>query len=72
MENTSETVQNAVSMSRRGRPVDPNSGLSRARQVFASLPTGTTRKQAIAAFQGIGLAKDTSAAYYSVIKRSTR
>lgn len=59
----------------RGRPVDPNSGLSQARTVYESLPSdGRTRKDAITAFQGIevngkGLTQATSAAYYSVITR---
>ncbi len=59
----------------RGRPVDPNSGLSQARAVYASLPVdGRARKDAIAAFQkitvsGKALTEATSAAYYSVINR---
>lgn len=63
---------------RRGRPVDPNSGLSKARAVYASLPTGANgRKEAIAAFQGIvvdgkNLSEATSAAYYSVITRASK
>ncbi len=59
----------------RGRPVDPLSGLSQARSVYASLPAdGRTRKDAIAAFQkitvnGKTLTEATSAAYFSVINR---
>lgn len=56
---------------RRGRPVDPNSGLARARAMFASLPAGLTRQEVIAKFQTLGLSKDTAAAYYSVIKRKS-
>ena len=54
---------------RRGRPVDPNSGLARARAAFAALPDGSTRQDAIAKFQTLGLSKDTAAAYYTVINR---
>lgn len=59
----------------RGRPVDPTSGLSQARSVYASLPVdGRTRKDAITAFQqisvnGKNLTEATSAAYFSVINR---
>lgn len=59
----------------RGRPVDPTSGLSQARSVYASLPVdGRTRKVAIEAFQkitvnGKALTEATSAAYFSVINR---
>lgn len=59
----------------RGRPTDPNSGLSKARAVYASLPAGgNDRKAAIAAFQNItvsggNLSAGTSAAYFSVITR---
>lgn len=63
---------------RRGRPVDPNSGLSKARAVYAGLPAGANgRKEAIAAFQtivvdGKALSEATSAAYYSVITRASK
>lgn len=61
----------APSQKRRGRPVDPQSGLTKARALFATLPAGTTRQEAIAQFQTLGLSKDTSAAYYSVINRKS-
>lgn len=60
----------------RGRPVDPRSSLTKAREVFASIPQADrTRKNAIAQFQTIDtytgkLSKDTAAAYYSVIMRN--
>ena len=56
---------------RRGRPVDPNSGLAKARALFATLPATSTRQEVIAQFQTLGLSKDTSAAYYSVINRKS-
>ncbi len=64
------------SQKQRGRPTDPNSSLSKARTVYASLPAGgNDRKSAIAAFQNITvsdgskLSAGTSAAYFSVITR---
>lgn len=65
------TESTATVQKRRGRPVDPESGLTRARSVFASLPAGSSRQDAIAAFQTLGLSKDTAAAYYSVINRKS-
>jgi len=68
-------TDNTVTQKQRGRPVDPNSGLTKARQLFDSLPVeGRTRKAAIAAFQtisvgGKNLSEATSAAYFSVINR---
>lgn len=56
---------------RRGRPVDPNSGLARARALFASIPAGTSRGDVISQFQTLGLSKDTASAYYSVINRKS-
>ena len=61
----------STTQKRRGRPVDPNSGLARARALFATLPADSTRKEVIAKFQTLGLSKDTAAAYYSVIKRKS-
>lgn len=57
----------------RGRPVDPNSGLNRARVLYATLPDGSnSRKEAIAAFQSqLGLSAGTAAAYFSVITRKS-
>jgi hypothetical protein len=66
-----------VAQKRRGRPVDVNGGLFKARAVFAGLPAGSTRQQAIAAFQlitdanGKAMSKGTAAAYYSVINRKS-
>ncbi len=74
---TAETAAPAT-QKRRGRPVDPNSALSQARAVFASLPAGSTRKDAIAAFQasvksGTELvSKETAAAYYALIQRGNK
>ena len=61
----------STTQKRRGRPVDPNSGLARARAMFATLPADLTRQEVIAKFQTLGLSKDTAAAYYSVIKRKS-
>lgn len=79
MSDSVEPVVNAVvetavetSSRRRGRPVDPNSGLARARALWATLPEGTSRQAAIAQFQTLGLSKDTASAYYSVITRKAR
>lgn len=69
MLNNTVSVQPAK---RRGRPIDLNSALTRARTAFSTLPESVSRKEAIAKFQELGISKDTSAAYYSVIKRSTR
>lgn len=66
---TASTTQ--TTQKRRGRPVDPNSGLARARALFATLPADSTRQEVIAKFQTLGLSKDTAAAYYSVIKRKS-
>ena len=62
----------------RGRPVDSDSGLYKARQVFASLPEdGRGRKDAISAFTKIEtkpgklMSKGTAAAYYTVINRAS-
>lgn len=74
-DNTGSTPQK-----RRGRPVDANSGLAKARSLFATLPVeGRTRQSVIEAFQTIDMpdgdngtkkiSKDTAAAYYSVINR---
>lgn len=72
------TTSTSTSTSKqRGRPVDPTSGLSQARAVYASLPVdGRSRKEAIAAFQkitvnGNALTEATSAAYFSVINRKS-
>lgn len=55
----------------RGRPVDPDSGLAKARVLFASMPAGAnSRKETIAAFTSqLNLSAGTAAAYYSVINR---
>lgn len=64
-----------TSQKRRGRPVNPNSALSKARALFATLPAGTSRQDVIAKFQtlsneaGQPVSKGTAAAYYSVITR---
>lgn len=71
MTDTTATTTATTTQKRRGRPVDPNSGLARARALFASLPAGSTRQDAIAKFQTLGLSKDTAAAYYSVINRKS-
>lgn len=60
------------SQKRRGRPVDPNGQLSKARAAFSSLPAGTSRQNAIAEFVKLGIKKDTAAAYYSVITRKAK
>lgn len=72
-DNTATTTapSNPAPQKRRGRPVDPNSGLARARAAAAALPAGTSRQDTIAAFVGLGLSKDTAAAYYSVINRKS-
>ena len=62
----------ATPQKRRGRPLDPTGYLGRARALFGTLPAGTSRQDTITAFQGLGMTKDTAAAYYSVIKRSTK
>lgn len=69
-----EATETVTAQKRPGRPVDPNSGLARARALFASIPAdGRTRKSVIAQFQSqLGLSKDTSAAYYSVINRKPK
>lgn len=66
-----DTTATTAAQKRRGRPVDPNSGLARARALFATLPADSTRQDAIAKFQTLGLSKDTAAAYYSVINRKS-
>ena len=75
MTNTTNAVDTATTtpapQKRRGRPVDPNSGLARARAHAATLPAGTSRQDTIAAFVSLGLSKDTAAAYYSVINRKS-
>lgn len=55
----------------RGRPADPNSGLAKARALFAGMPEGErNRKATIAKFvSDLGLSEGTSAAYFSVINR---
>ena len=68
---TVDTTAAPAPQKRRGRPVDPNSGLARARAHAATLPAGTSRQDTIAAFVGLGLSKDTAAAYYSVINRKS-
>lgn len=70
MTDTTATATTAT-QKRRGRPVDPNSGLARARAMFATLPADSTRQDVIAKFQTLGLSKDTAAAYYSVINRKS-
>jgi hypothetical protein len=70
---TTNTVAAAPAVQkRRGRPVKADSGLSKARAAYASLPAGTTRQAAIAEFVKLGLTKETSAAYYSVITRKAK
>lgn len=71
MTDTTATATQTATQKRRGRPVDPNSGLAKARALSATLPPNTTRQEAIAQFQSLGLSKDTSAAYYSVINRKS-
>lgn len=66
-----DTTPAPAPQKRRGRPVDPNSGLARARQLAATLPAGTSRQDTISAFMGLGLSKDTASAYYSVINRKS-
>lgn len=71
-EEVSEVSQAPVVQKQRGRPVDPNSGLARARALWATLPNDESRTRAsvIAAFVSqLSLSKDTAAAYYSVINR---
>lgn len=79
MNDVNDSVVNVapVAQKRRGRPVDPNSGLARARALAATLPEGLTRQETIAKFQtievnGVALSKDTAAAYYSVINRKSK
>jgi hypothetical protein len=65
-------MNDTVSQKRRGRPVDPSSGLARARALTATLPSTMSRGEVIGQFVStLGLSKDTSAAYYSVINRKT-
>lgn len=68
-------MSDSTSQKRRGRPVDPNSALTKARALYASLPAGSSRQDVIAKFQtitndkGVAVSKGTAAAYYSVITR---
>lgn len=71
MTDTNTSTTQPTTQKRRGRPVDPNSGLARARAMFTTLPADLTRQEVIAKFQTLGLSKDTAAAYYSVIKRKS-
>lgn len=76
--NTATPSVDAAPQKRRGRPVDPNSGLAKARVLLATLPADSARKDVVAAFQtiksadGTAMSKDTAAAYYSVLNRPAK
>lgn len=76
--NAATPSTNAAPQKRRGRPVDPNSGLAKARAMLFTLPTDSARKDVVAAFQtiksadGTAMSKDTAAAYYSVLNRPAK
>jgi len=56
-----------------GRPVDPKSAMTKAREIFATLPeTSRTRKEVIKVFIANGMSSGTSAAYYSVITKKKK
>lgn len=63
----------------RGRPVDRHSSISKARAIYASLPSNAnSRKESVKAFMeiknfdGVPLTKDTAGAYYAVIMRGLK
>lgn len=60
----------AAPQKRRGRPVDPNSSLAKARALFNGLAADERgRASVVEKLQGIGLTKDTAAAYFSLLNR---
>lgn len=70
-EAASETVSVAKVTKRVGRPVDPNSGLHKARVLLNSLGNVSRQDAIKAMMEQINLSKPTASAYYHIIKRSS-